>query len=298
MDWLEITATTTNQEQAEILEAELGGFAQGDEGVATQQLGDPEAIDPGTLRAQIAIKLFVRTERDTSGFRHEIIEHLANLNLPVPTFQTFHDEDWENAWKKHHHPVRIGQRFLIQPSWLPIDPATAAEDLLVIELDPGPAFGTGAHETTQLCVSALEALVRPNDRVLDLGTGSGILAIAASLLGSGPVLAIDNDARAITTAEENLDRNGVAPNIDLQVGSLTEAGAAGYDIILANILAPVLHNFLDEGLLDRLRPGGHLILSGLLESQAPDMVEDLTSRGASIESTDSQGRWTAIIATF
>jgi ribosomal protein L11 methyltransferase len=297
MDWLEITVTTTRQEQAEILEAELGEFAHGDEGVATRQLGDPEALDPDTLRPEIDVNLFVRIERDCPALRQEISEHLASLNLPLPEFRTFHDEDWEHAWKKHHRPIRIGQRLLIQPSWLPLEPEVAAEELIVIEIDPGPAFGTGGHETTQLCMTALEDLVRPGDHVLDLGTGSGILAIASSLLGSGTVLAIDNDARAIKAAEENVDRNGVAPAVDLLVGSLSQAENRQFDLIFANILAPVLHDLLEESLLDHLRPGGHLILSGILEKQLADMLEDLTSRGAVIESTATQDRWSVIVAT-
>lgn len=175
------------------------------------------------------------------------------------------EEDWASSWKIHFKPLEVGQKLLITPSW---EPRAAIEDRAVIVLDPGMAFGTGGHETTRLCLECLESLLLPPPpqlpcmKILDLGTGSGILAIAAAKLGAEQIDAVDIDPQAVKVAEENCLLNGVAEQISCSATPLEQLEGS-YQIILANILAEELVR-LAPAIIKRLAPGGSLILSGIL----------------------------------
>ncbi len=198
-------------------------------------------------------------------------------------------EDWAEAWKRHYRPLRIGDRIVVTPSWE--EPATRSGDV-VIKLDPGMAFGTGTHPSTQLALRLLEKYLRPRSVVLDVGTGSGILAIAAVKLGAMRVIATDIDPEAVRTAEENARLNEVRNQITLLVESVIDAGR--YDLVLVNILADVIADLLlHENLAQRVTPDGVLILSGIIQ-QRRDVV-DLALRAAGMEviETLTDGDWMA-----
>ena len=195
---------------------------------------------------------------------------------PVVTF--IQEEDWANGWKQHFHPTRIGRRLVIKPTWESYD--SLAEDI-VIELDPGLAFGTGTHGTTRMCLEVLEGIVfrdtpygavegPPAATVLDVGTGSGILAIAAARFGVGRIVAVDIDPRAVEVANENLALNGIT-GVEVSTTPL-EAIPGRFDIVLANILAEELVR-LGHHLVAKVAPGGFLVLSGIL-TEREEFVRD------------------------
>jgi ribosomal protein L11 methyltransferase len=184
---------------------------------------------------------------------------------------------------------------VIRPRWVALE--LQAGDL-EIALDPGMAFGTGTHPTTQLCLEALEDLTRPGMQVLDLGTGSGILAIGAARLGAAEVLAVDNDPVAVKAAEENIAQNGVSAAITCQEGSLESVLQAGrrFDLIVVNILARIIIAMCDQRLGETVRPGGQAIFSGIIEEQADDVERALRRTGLTPTRRRQQGDWLVIEA--
>jgi ribosomal protein L11 methyltransferase len=205
------------------------------------------------------------------------------------------DEDWAEAWKAHYHPVRIGQRVLIRPIWVPLE---IGPDDVEIALDPGMAFGTGTHPTTQLCLEALEARLQPGAHVLDLGCGSGILAIGAAKLGAHHVLGLDIDPVAVDVARANIVSNGVADRVTIEQGSLENiiTSARRFDLIVVNILARTIIQMCDQHLGQTVRPGGLAIFSGIIADQAADVEAALRKTGLTPTQRRQQGDWVAIEA--
>jgi ribosomal protein L11 methyltransferase len=196
------------------------------------------------------------------------------------------------------HPIRIGRRLMVVPAWLdpPLEP-----EVIPIRLDPGLAFGTGTHPTTQLCLVALERHLTPGTSVLDLGTGTGILSIAAAKVGAGPILALDTDPEAVRVARENIAANRVADKIRVEQGSLAEVlaaqlGMAQTPLVVANILANVIINFFEQGLTQAVTPGGLLILSGILHTQTPEIRARLQWYGLEQLAQEHMEDWVCIIA--
>jgi ribosomal protein L11 methyltransferase len=203
--------------------------------------------------------------------------------LPPAQFQPIQQTNWAEAWKQHYRPIEIGQRLVIVPAWL----ETPAGGRIPIRIDPGMAFGTGTHPTTQLCLELIETFYETRASldplrnwhevdVIDVGCGTAILAIAALKLGAHHALGVDIDADAVKAAQENAETNGVNEKLELGLGSLEEIRRGEFSIrqaplVLANILAPVLVRLLVEGLADLLTPGGLLVLSGILAEQAGDV---------------------------
>jgi ribosomal protein L11 methyltransferase len=232
---------------------------------------DPDEVTPGEL----TIKAYFPRPADLPALRRQIRERLERLAgfIPglvpaLPETAEVRSEDWAEGWKQHFQAVRIGRRLVVKPTW---EAFAAGPDDVVIELDPGMAFGTGTHGTTRLCLEALAALFdgpSPPRRVLDVGTGSGILAIAAAALGAERVVACDIDPEACRIALENARHNGVADRLELTGRPLAEL-CGEFDLVLANILAE--ENIRLASLLTaRLAPGAALVLSGILqEKEAP-----------------------------
>lgn len=222
--------------------------------------------------------------------------HLGRI-LPIPeaTFRPLVEANWAEAWKAHYVAQRIGP-FLVVPSW--IAPDEADGDAVVLRLDPGMAFGTGQHPTTRLCLAELAGRVGPATRVLDVGTGSGILAIGAALLGAPSPVALDIDPRAVETALANAAANGVV--LDGRAGTLDALRADGrdgsFDLVLANLLAGIVQALAPD-LAAVTAPGGVLIASGILDEQAPDVVAALERAGFEAPRVRADGDWVAIVAT-
>ena len=304
MYWLEISVQTDG-EGAEAVAEMLRPFAY-QESVVLEQRGDETNLDPEALEPGVAVKIYVPEDDDTPELRRRIEEvfyHLGRLYpLPPPVFRELRDEDWANAWKEHYRPFRLGRRLRIRPTWLAGEPDDDARpDDVMLVLDPGMAFGTGLHPTTQSCLRALEDLVQPGMTVLDAGTGSGILAIAAARLGATTIAAFDTDALAVRATQENAAQNGVAERIHVWRGELdsaaAETGQATWDIVVANILAPVIIRLLGEsGLLGAVAPDGYLILSGIIDEQGPDVEAALAAAGGQVRRIISAGDWVTYVA--
>ena len=201
------------------------------------------------------------------------------------TLRYVEEADWANAWKEFYKPFRVGRRLVVTPPWE--HPELAHDDIPLV-IDPGMAFGTGSHPTTQLCLVALEDYVKPNARVADIGTGSGILAIAAAKLGAGFVAANDNDSLAVRIARENAAANGVPVEV-------TDALPTGqYDVVVANILADVIIGLSAE-LYARVAPDGVLIASGIIDTREADVQRALEGIGLTHLETRRQTEWVALV---
>jgi ribosomal protein L11 methyltransferase len=292
-------------EAAEAIAEVLRPYAY-QQGVALEQLGDNSSPDPDALEPQITVKIFVPEAEDTPAFRRRIEEILYHLNrmypIPDPTFRVLAEEDWATAWKRHYHPFRVGHRIWVVPSWEEDAVSARTEsgelqpDAIVLLLDPGMAFGTGLHPTTQHCLQALEGVVQPAVRVLDLGTGSGILGIAAAKLGAGEVLAVDTDAVAVEAAATNARLNDIAGRVTVNLGSLQDVKAKGWDVVVVNILAPVIVALLREaGLMGYVRQGGSLILSGIIEEQVSDVEAAVIANGGRVDQRLTERDWVSLI---
>ena len=236
-----------------------------------------------------------RLEGSLTELRQRLAEMPA-LGLEVEdglTLRTVQDQDWETAWKQFFKPLRVGRRLVVKPSWEEYAPRP---NDLVLELDPGMAFGTGAHPTTQLCLEALEDVVQPGERVLDFGTGSGILAVAAARLGAAEVVGLDIDPVAAAAADLNVTGNGLRDRVRIQGGDLEALPAdATFDGIVANILAGVILDYA-EGLAARCRPGGWLVTSGIIDHRADAVAEGLRECGFVDIETRRRGEWVVLLA--
>lgn len=296
--WLEV-AVVTDGEAAEAVAEALRPLAY-QEGVVLEQRGDARSLDPYALEPEVAVKIYLPGDEDTPTARQRIEEVLYYLGrlypIPAPEFRKLNDDDWATAWKAHYVPFRVGQRLWIQPSW--VDASTAEVGELVLTLDPGMAFGTGLHPTTQMCLQAIEELMQPGMRVLDVGTGSGILAIAAALLGGeesgGAFVAVDTDRLAVVAARENAARNGV--QLDVRQGSLDSISPGGWDLVIVNILAPVITGMLQNGLMDYVAETGYLLLSGIIDEQLPLVEGALAAAGGRIVERRLIRDWVGLVA--
>ncbi len=205
------------------------------------------------------------------------------------------EQDWANAWKDYYHVTHIGKRLVIRPSWREYTPKN---DEVVLTLDPGMAFGTGVHPTTRMCLEQVELRVQPGMRVMDVGTGSGILALAAAKLGAASVYTIDNSSVAVESAEANAAMNDLSEKITVVLGILDEAEAARhagqYDLVLANIIAHVIGSIAPE-LARVLDPTGLLIVSGIIEARRPDAEGPLLAAGLELVDEVKIDDWLALI---
>lgn len=297
MYWLEVSVVTDGEAAEAVAEA-LRPFPAG-QGVVLEQAGDPHSLDPYALEPEVTVKIYLSAAEDTPAVRRRIAEVLYHLGrlypIPEPTFRKLEEKDWAHAWKDHYTPFRVGRRIWIQPSWIEGD-APEQDDIMLV-LDPGMAFGTGLHPTTQMCLQAVERWVRPGLRVLDVGTGSGILAIAAAKLGADVVLGIDNDPNAVDAALENVHQNKVEGAVAIQAGTLADTPPDTWDVVLVNILAPVIISLLaEQQLLANVAPAGKLVLSGIIDQQLADVTQALTTAGGEIVETLTVRDWVTLIA--
>jgi ribosomal protein L11 methyltransferase len=296
--WLEVSVRCDGEAAEAVAEA-LRPFAY-DEGVVLEQWGDADDPDPEALEPAITVKIFIPGDEDSPAIRRrigEILYHLGRLYpIPAPAFRELQDEDWANAWKVHYNPFRVGKRLWIRPTWVEAEPPSP--DAVILTLDPGMAFGTGLHPTTQMCLQALEERIRPGMAVLDVGCGSGILAICAALLGATQVVGVDTDRLAIQAATDNSAQNGVADRVAIHQGSLADVGPGQWDVVVVNILAPVIIALLHQGgLLERVKPGGWLILSGIIDEQAAEVVAALELASGELRQRLVVRDWVTLVAS-
>ena len=205
-----------------------------------------------------------------------------------------YEEDWATAWKKYYHPIKVGQRLVVCPSWESYD---KAKDEVVLVLDPGMAFGTGTHETTRLCLQLLESYVTPETMLLDIGCGSGILSVAALLLGAKNAVGVDIDETAVRVAKENAELNGVSETSSFLCGDLTEKVAGSFDVICANIVADVIIR-LSPVISQFLKKDGVFIASGIIAERADEVATVLTSEGLNVTTRTEQGGWAALACHY
>ena len=201
-------------------------------------------------------------------------------------------EDWRNNWKQHFTLLKVGKNLVVKPSWVDYEPV---EGDVVIDLDPGLAFGTGYHPTTHTCLEALEQLVTPGCTVLDVGTGSGILTIAAAKLGAGHITAVDIDGHAVRAARKNFKRTRILDRVNAETGSIPGAATRGrtYDVAVANISARGI-GIVSPGIPELLSPGGVFVASGIIVDQHEDAVAAISEAGMSVGETVQREDWVTI----
>lgn len=216
---------------------------------------------------------------------------LGSLNMK---FAEVDEEDWSTAWKKYYHPTKIGEKLVVVPCW---EEYECAADEVKVTLDPGMAFGTGTHETTRLCMQLLEKTVTADTRVLDIGTGSGILAITALLLGAKEAVGVDIDEVAVRTAHENAALNNVDERLTVFIGDLTEKVSGTYDVICANIVADVIIR-LSADVTKFVHEKTTLLVSGIIEERCEEVKAALVGAGLTIHEIHTEGGWAAIRLTL
>jgi ribosomal protein L11 methyltransferase len=299
MNWLEIKLRVDG-EAAEAVAELLQRY--GHQGVSIEYEGtfdDHWDESPPPPPKNLIVRAYVPADEHVEETKARLEAALGHMHIlypmPSPEYTPIDEDDWAEAWKAHYHPVRIGRSILIRPAWIEVEPRAGD---IILSLDPGMAFGTGTHPTTQLCLEALEDLVKPKLTVLDLGCGSGILAIAAAKLGALSVLALDNDPLAVRITQENAAQNEVAATITAEVGSLENlvTSARRFDLVVVNILAHTIIQMCREGLGQIIRPGGQGVFSGIIEEQAPSVEEALQRVGLEVYRRRQQADWVAIEA--
>jgi ribosomal protein L11 methyltransferase len=287
MEWLEVSVTVEN-EAAEAVAEVLSRYAH--RGVVI------EAGAEGWNTGPVIVRAYLPADDQLQANKRRVKESLGHLNqlCPVskPAFRFIAEEDWTEAWKERLTVMHIGRRVVIRPSWLDYEPAPQE---IVIQLDPGMAFGTGLHPTTQMCLVALEESVCPGVEVLDMGTGSGILAIAAARLGAARVLALDNDPVAVKVARGNVAANGVQAVVGIERGSLAEV-SGDYDLVVVNILAKVIIEMMQGGLVGMMCPGGKLIAAGIIADQEAEVVAAMEQKGLALTGRQQIEDWVCLMA--
>ncbi len=318
-NWLEVSLLVDG-ELAEAVADVLARFAPN--GVVTESTGvkflDEE--NEGVAAGPISVRAYLEVDDQIEETRQKLEEALFYLGMiqpiPAPTYKQIADQNWMEAWKKHYQPIPIGRRLMIVPAWMD----SPEPHRIAIKIDPGMAFGTGTHPTTQLCLEMIEEFIEerrkhalskvegkkenssfifPLSSMIDIGCGSGILSIAASKLGAQSALGVDVDIESVRNARENADKNGIGAEFVVGQGSVEETragrfGIASAPLVTANILAPVVVRLFDAGLADLAEAGGAIILSGILSGQAEKVIEAAQAKGLVLSEKRQRGDWVAL----
>ncbi|MDP6453105.1 MAG: 50S ribosomal protein L11 methyltransferase [SAR202 cluster bacterium] len=298
MKWIELTVDVP-PEYAEPMSEIFHRYGHG--GVAIEQEAghNPDEGESPPIPDFVTVKTYLPIDNTTERRRNQIdvgvrlVAHLATIS-PLRE-QYVEEEDWQNAWKEHFDPLRIGQHLVICPTWREVE---ITESDILIHLDPGMAFGTGHHPTTRTCMEILERETRPGDRILDVGCGSGILSVVAVKMGAASALGLEIDPVAARAGEENVRINGIEDKVQIVQGTLPSplAEAQGFDIVAANISAKVVTN-LAPHLIDTVAIGGKLIAGGIIEPHVEGVTKALNAVGASVDQAFVDGDWVTLLAS-
>ena len=259
------------------------------------QLNPQDYPEEGVIvKAYLSVNSFLG---ETVDEIKEAVNNLILFNIDIGknsvSVSEVNEEEWATAWKKYYHPVKISERFTVVPTWEEYTPVSSDE--LIIELDPGMAFGTGTHPTTVMSIQGLERFVKSDDVVIDVGTGSGVLSIASAMLGAKKVTALDLDEVAVESAKMNIKLNKVHPVVHVFQNNLLEGIQEKADVIVANILAEVIVRFTDAA-AQCLKPGGYFITAGIIQQKKDEVKESIELAGFQIEETVQMEDWVSFIA--
>ena len=311
MDWITLTVRTTT-EGAEAVSAMfmdlgiMGALIEDKADVAINQrptgfwdiLGDELAE---RMEDDVKVTAYIPADdrsQDTVAHAREALARLQRMDLGFDAGKLtlevggMDDEDWAENWKRQYKPFRLGHTFVVKPTWEQFEPQPGDR---VIEIDPGMAFGSGTHETTGMCVALLEENVKPGMSVIDVGTGTGILAIAAARMGAARVLATDLDPMATRVAAENIALNGLSDTIAVKTGDLLETVTEAADIMVANIIADVIC-MMAAPARTFIAPGGLFICSGIARERKDEVISALNAAGYEDLDIREKGEWAAIAA--
>ncbi|HSO11741.1 MAG TPA: 50S ribosomal protein L11 methyltransferase [Anaerolineales bacterium] len=302
MNWLEVSLTVDG-ELAESVADVFARFAPN--GVTTEQgVKYNDAEDAGTPTGPITVRAYLEVNEQLEETKQKLEESLFYLGmirpLPAPVYKEMEDQNWMEAWKQYYKPILIGQRLLILPAWM----ESSEPGRIVIKIEPGMAFGTGTHPTTQLCLELMELFFAGADgrsllQTIDVGCGSGILSIAALKLGATKALGVDIDEESIVKSRENANINGVGGELILGLGSVQEILDGKFEfkkapLVVANILASVIVRLFDAGMADLIEENGVIILSGILQEQEQSIIEAAQARGLGMNERRQMGDWVAL----
>lgn len=308
--WTKVMVTTSPEAVEAVagilMEAGAGGIEIDDPRIWQEMAGEDHygelypTVEPVPLDAPIKVIAYLvgdcRGASEISALKKKI-SSLKQVGLdPAPALVTTElmvESDWAHGWKEFYHTQRVGDRLVVKPTWESYAPSP--EDI-VLELDPGMAFGTGEHETTRLCLVQLERWIQPGSLVYDIGTGSGILAVAAAKLGADQVIACDLDAVAVGVARENVARNGLETKIFVEVGTLASISKAGQaDLIVANIITDVILKLLPD-VRDRLVEGGYFVAGGIIGLRREEVLEALEATGLTVMEEKIENDWVCLVS--
>ncbi|NIN64254.1 MAG: methyltransferase domain-containing protein [Anaerolineae bacterium] len=298
MNWLEISVEVDDDESAKVVGRLFDDWGQGG-AVHEQLLLDEQRVSNGgstVTTVKTYLPLIHGHEERRLRLEKELLRLAEDYPLTPPQFRELEEQDWASAWKSYFQPQRIGERLVFK---LPEQNIPALHDEIVIDLEPGMAFGTGLHATTRMCLVYLEELVRNGDSVLDVGTGSGILAMAAARLGAGRVLALDSDPTAVRVARNNVSMNHLREIVEVQEGSLDSLAGMprlSWDGITINIVAEVIANMTEKGLTTWLKPAGWLIAGGIVDAAEPMVRTVLEGCGMQITARHQVEDWVTLCA--
>lgn len=303
MKWLEISVDIKPEDQEILSQIFM------DQGIQGIEIVDPEAFrnilsqnryldyaDDGFIDSygeRTIIKAYFQADRDGEALKEELNDAFSRFSvkpLSEVRIRLRDDSEWKDNWKKHYKTFFISERVVIKPSW---EEFTPGEGQIVIELEPGMAFGTGTHETTRMCAAFLDSLIKGHEHVLDLGCGTGILGIIAAKLGAREVVCVDIDDAACKTARENIVNNHVEDRIRVLQGQLRDVPPEGYDMIIINIIADVILSLLPN-LKKYCGSRTNILLSGIIRDRRQEVVSAALRQGYRIISEKNEGEWVAL----
>lgn len=309
MKWSEITILTTNEAVEPISnilhETGASGLVIEDpldlERFEGEGYGEIVELDPENypdegvrIKAYLPMNSFLgETVDEIKQAINQLLLYDIDLGKNQVTISEVHEEEWASAWKKYYKPVKISNRITITPTWEDYKPVSTDE--LIIELDPGMAFGTGTHPTTVLSMQGLEAYVQPGNKVIDVGCGSGVLSIASIKLGAASVQAFDLDDVAVQSSKLNVKLNHLQDKVTTKQNNLLDGVESQADVIVSNILAEIIVRFVEDA-YNNLRPGGYFITSGIIQKKKQLVRDQLTEAGFNIISVSEMEDWVSIVA--